>query len=180
MINKFLESNNIILEPLEEKHITQEYCSWLNDTEIVQFNSHGVFPNTLKLTKEYVEHSQSKSQITLAIIDIKTNLHIGNLSIYKIDFINSNADISILIGNRDFWGKGYGYEAFILAIKHCFNTLNLHRVTAGTTADNIAMQKIIKKLNMSKEATLREAVQRDNKYIDIYLYSILKREFIEQ
>lgn len=180
MINKFLMSTNIILEPLDEKHITQEYCSWLNDPEVTRFNSHGVFPHTLKSTKEYVESSQNQRQITLAIIDTESNLHIGNIAIYKIDFINSNADISIIIGNKDFWSKGVASEAFSLAISHCFNKLNLHRVTAGTTSDNIGMQKVLEKLNMKQEATLKEAIQRDDKYIDIYLYAILKNEFIKK
>lgn len=180
MINKFLTSANIILEPLDAKHITEEYCSWLNDPEVTRFNSHGIFPHTLKSTKEYVETSQNQRQITLAIIDIKSKLHIGNISMYKIDFINSNADISIIIGNKNFWGKGVAAEAFTLTISHCFDRLNLHRVTAGTTADNIGMQKVLEKLNMKQEATLKDAIQRDDKYIDIYLYAILKNEFIKK
>jgi len=180
MINKFLESTNIIMEPLDEKHITEEYCSWLNNEEVVKYNSHGIFPHTLKSTKEYVESSQNRSQITLAIIDKKSKLHIGNIAIYKIDFINSNADISIIIGNKDFWGKGVGFEAFSLAISHCFNKLNLHRVTAGTASDNIAMQKTLEKLSMKREGTLKDAMQRENKYIDIYLFAILKNEFIKK
>jgi len=180
MINTFLESDSILLEPLEKKHLTDEYINWLNDKESTQYNTHGIFPNTYEKTRQYIESSQNNTQITLAIIDKKSLDHIGNISIYKIDFINSNADISILIGNRNYWGKGYGSDAFSLVIQHCFNKLNLHKVTAGTTSDNIGMQKILTKLNMSKEGILREAIQRNQLYFDIYLYGLIKRDFIEK
>lgn len=175
MINTFIESDSIILEPLEQKHLTLEYISWLNDKEITKYNSHGIFPNTLTKTQDYINSSQNSSQITFAIIDKETLTHIGNASIYKIDFINSNADISIIIGNRDFWEKGYGKEIFSILIHHCFNKLNLHKVTAGTTSDNIGMQRILEKLNFQKEGTIVESIKRDLQFFDTYLYGLLNR-----
>lgn len=175
MINTFIESGFVILEPLEQKHLTLEYISWLNDKDITKYNSHGIFPNTLQKTQDYINSSQNSSQITFAIIDKETLIHIGNASIYKIDFINSNADISIIIGNKKFWGKGYGKEAFSILIQHCFNKLNLHKVTAGTTSDNIGMQKILEKLNFNKEGIIVESIKRDLQFFDIYLYGLINR-----
>ncbi len=181
MHNIFLETKNLILEPLEEKHITEEYASWLNDKEVTRFNSHGVFPNTLGKTADYVKNVQnSPKTIALALIDKKTKKHIGNTAIDSIDFINSHADLTIMIGNKDFWGKGYAKEALRELIKHCFNKLNLNKITAGTTSDNVNMQKILQKLNMTQEATIREAVRRDGEYFDIYRYGLLKKEFIQE
>ncbi|MCK5293372.1 MAG: GNAT family N-acetyltransferase [Arcobacteraceae bacterium] len=174
MQNTFLESTNLILEPLEEKHLSSQYISWLNDEEVTKYNSHGIFPNSIDKTKQYIKSIQfTNSSIVLAMIEKQTNNHIGNVSIQSIDFINSNADLAILIGDKKSWGKLYAFEAFMLLINHCFNKLNLHKVTAGTTSDNIPMQKVINKLNMEKEAILKDAIKRDNKYFDIYLYGLL-------
>jgi RimJ/RimL family protein N-acetyltransferase len=180
MINAFLETNLIILEPLEEKHLTEEYISWLNDKDITKYNSHGIFPNTSKKTQEYINLAHSNSQLTFAIIEKKTLLHIGNASIYKIDFINSNADLSIIIGNKKFWGKGYGQEIFSILTQHCFNKLNLHKVTAGTTSDNIGMQKILENLNFNKEGIILESIRRDLQFFDTYLYGLINKSNIEQ
>jgi RimJ/RimL family protein N-acetyltransferase len=174
MNNIFLESKDLILEPLENKHLSFKYTTWLNDKNTTKFNSHGIFPNTIEKTKQYINDIQSsKSEIVLAIIEKISSNHIGNISISSIDYINSNADIGILIGDKTTHGKGYATQAFKEVISHCFNKLNLHKITAGTSADNIAMQKVIEKLSMSKDGVLRDAIKRDNEYIDIYIYSLL-------
>lgn len=179
MNNIFLQSDNLILEPLESKHQNENYVSWLNDEEVTKYNSHGIFPNTLAQTEIYVANAQTSSSIVLAIIHKKANKHIGNVAISSIDFINSHADLVILIGDKNYWNKGYAYESFTLLIKHCFNKLNLHKVTAGTTSDHIGMQKVLEKLNMTKEATIREAIQRDGNFYDIYRYGLLKKEYTQ-
>lgn len=178
MYNIFLESDYLILEPLEEKHLTIEYVSWLNDKDVVKFNSHGVFPNNFEKTKEYIKNIQfNDKNIVLAVIEKSTNKHIGNSAIQNIDFINSNADLSILIGDKSKWGKGYGYDVFRLLISHCFMQLNLHKVTSGTTDDNIAMQKVFEKLEMSKESVLKEQIKRNNSFYDIYTYGLLNNQW---
>lgn len=177
--NIFLRSNRLYYEPLEEKHLSEQYVSWLNSSKITQYNSHGVFPNTYEKTKSYVQSLQSdKSSIILAMIDELTNIHVGNIAIQSIDLINSNCEISIMIGNKNFWSKGYGYEAFYTVMKHCFNKLNLHKISLGTTIDNLGMQRIAQKLNMTLEGTRREEMQRDGKYFDVVLYGIVKNEFV--
>lgn len=177
MIDIFKESKNLYFEPLEEKHLTENYISWLNDKEVTKFNSHGIYPNTLLKTKEYINSIQNdSSKIVLAIIEKATTKHIGNISIQSINFINSNADIAILLGDKTCWGKGYATEGFSVMIEHCFNKLNLHKVTAGTTCDNIAMQKVLLKLKMTQEANLKDAVKRDGKFLDIYTYRLINNE----
>lgn len=176
MINTFLESKNLLFEPLEEKHLSEEYISWLNSKEITQYNSHGIYPNTAYLTKEYITSVQkSKSTIVLAIIEKETLKHIGNCSISKIDFINSNGDLSILIGDKNSWGKGYATETFEQLINHSFHKLNLHKITAGTTSDNIAMQKVCTKLGMLQESVYKEHIRRDGNFYDIYTYALINK-----
>ncbi|BFU77837.1 hypothetical protein ALC152_10520 [Arcobacter sp. 15-2] len=176
--NIFLRSNRLYFEPLEEKHLNVSYINWLNGSKITQYNSHGVFPNTKEKTSRYVEDIQNDSScIVLAIFDQLTHKHIGNIAIQDIDLLNSTCEISILLGDRDYWSSGYGYEAFHRVIQHCFNKLNLHKVSAGTTSDNIGMQKVAEKLGMKLEGTRRSEIRRDSSYFDIYLYGLLKDEY---
>lgn len=176
--NIFLRSNRLYFEPLEEKHLSDTYINWLNSTKVTQFNSHGIFPNTRYKTMQYLESIQNNSSvIVLAIIDQLSNNHIGNIAIQDIDFLNSTCEISILIGNRSYWSSGYGYEAFHRVILHCFNKLNMNKVSAGTTSDNIGMQNVAKKVGMTFEGSRRSEIKRDSKYYDIYLYGLLKNEY---
>lgn len=177
--NIFLRSNRLYFEPLEDKHLTQEYINWLNDTKVTEFNSHGIYPNTKEQTLQYIQAIQKDSStIVLAIIEQLTNRHIGNIAIQSINFINSLCEVSIMIGDRNSWSKGYGYEAFEKVFEHCFKKLNLNKVCIGTTSDNLGMQKVAKKLNMTHEGTRRSEILRDSKFHDIILYGLLKSEYI--
>lgn len=177
--NIFLRSNRLYFEPLEEKHVTEIYINWLNGTKTTEFNSHGIYPNTKQKTLQYIQAIQNDpSTIVLAIIEQLTNYHIGNIAIQAIDFVNSTCEVSIMIGDRDRWSNGYGYEAFSKIFEHCFDKLNLNKVCVGTTSDNIGMQKVAKKLNMIHEGTRRSEILRDGEYYDIVLYGLLKREYL--
>ncbi len=176
--NIFLRSNRLYYEPLEEKHINSNYVNWLNSSKLTQFNSHGIYPNTTQKTIEYVQNIQKDSStIVLAIVEDLTNKHIGNIAIQYIDLINSTCELSIILGDRSYWSKGYGFEAFNKIIEHCFKKLNLNKISLGTTSDNTGMQKVAKKLGMTHEGTRREEMKRDSKYFDILIFGILKKEY---
>ena len=176
--NIFLRSNRLYFEPLEEKHLTPSYINWLNGSKTTQYNSHGIFPNTKQKTLQYIESIQNdSSSVVLAMTEQLSNTHIGNIAIQSIDFINSTCEISIMIGHREYWSQGYGLEAFHRIIQHCFNKLNLNKISIGTTSDNIGMQNIAKKLRMTQEGVRRSEIQRDGKYFDIYLYGLLQNEY---
>ena len=161
---------------LSEKDIEGNYRHWLNDPEIVQFNSHGRFPMTVEMLSAFVKAAiQSNSSLVLAVVDNNTCSHIGNISLQSINWIDRNAEISFLLGEKAFWGKGIMKEAAELVIRHGFKTLNLHRIFCGTSGDNTAMQKLAEKLGMEKEGIRKEAIFKYGKYFDIIEYGILNK-----
>ena len=180
MINSFLKTKRLILEPLAEKHLSDEYVLWLNDEEVCKYNRHQTIPNTQEKTLAYIDSlKNNSSSIVFAIIEKETSLHVGNIALQNIDFINSNADISIILGEKSAWGKSYATECYRAIIPYAFDTLNLHRVYIGTHEKNIAMQKVAQKLGMSHEGTKKEAIFKDGQYHDIFLYGLLKDEYNE-
>ncbi len=176
--NAFLTGPNIYLRPLEENDVNGNYPNWLNNNEICTGNSHHTFPNTKKATLEYIASvSNSKEVIVLAIIENITNRHIGNISLQNINLIYRSAEFSIIIGDKKYWGKGYGEEAARLLMKHGFDSLNLHRIYCGTFENNKGMQKLAEKLHMKLVGKQRQAAYKNGKYIDIFLYDVLRSEF---
>jgi len=180
MINSFLKTQRLILEPLTQKHLSDEYVSWLNDNEVCKYNRHQTIPNTKEKTLSYINSlTNNLSSIVFAIIEKESSLHIGNIALQNVDYINSNADISIIIGEKSAWGKSYATECYRAIISYAFYTLNLHRVYIGTHEKNIAMQKVAKKIGMKEEGRKREAIFKDGQYYDLIQYGLLKREYNE-
>ncbi|STA92047.1 GNAT family N-acetyltransferase [Clostridium cochlearium] len=101
------------------------------------------------------------------------------MEIEKISWSNGVGGIAIGIGDSSEWGKGYGSEALFLVMDFAFRELNLHRLQLITISYNERAIKSYEKLGFKKEGIYREAVNRDGKRYDIYLYGILKREWEE-
>ena len=170
----FLKGSRINLRPLTEKDISGSYKNWFNDPEVIKYNSHGRFPMTYYKLVDFVKSTQtSTSQIVLAIEDNKTNKHIGNVSLQRINWIDRNAEIAFILGEKEYWGKGIMTEAGNLLISHGFNELNLHRIYCGTSSANVGMQKLATKIGMKQEGVRKDALFKQGKYHDIIEFGIV-------
>jgi len=174
--NTFIAGKSINLRALNETDIDGNYSKWLNDHEIIQFNSHGRFPMTTAKLEQYVKNSNDlDNSLVLAIDEKSTNEHIGNISLQAINWIDRNAEIAFLLGEKNYWGKGIMFEAGELIIEHGFNSLNLHRIYCGTSSQNIGMQKLAEKLGMIKEGIRKEDLFKNGLYHDTIEYGILNK-----
>lgn len=174
----FLEGERIILRALSKEDLSINYLQWLNDEEVCRNNSHATFPNTYeKMIRFYESQQNNMSQVVLAVIHKENNIHIGNVSLQGINWISRNAEFAILMGNKNYWGKGFGEEAAHLIVAYGFSRLNLHRIYCGTLQNNQAMKKLAQKLNMKEEGVRRQAIFKNGTYHDIIEYGLLKEEF---
>lgn len=175
----FLEGERVQLRPLTPNDLNPVYLQWLNDEEVSRYNSHATFPNTKEKMEAYYHSLQDNNRnVVLAIIDKATCRHIGNVALQQINWISKNAEFAILLGDKEFWGKGIGEEAAILIVDYGFKRLNLHRVYCGTLQGNEGMKKLAKKLCMKEEGLRREAIFKNGNYLDIIEFGVLKDEFL--
>jgi RimJ/RimL family protein N-acetyltransferase len=116
--------------------------------------------------------------LVLAIVAKDTDAHVGNISLQNIDLVSRNAEYAIVIGDKNYWGKGVAGEASRLLIAHGFNALNLHRIYCGTSSTNTAMQKLAAKLGMKEEGRRREALYKNGAYADVIEYGLLREDYI--
>ena len=172
----FIHGANIYLRVLNEKDIAGNYSLWLNDPEITRFNSHGRFPMSVEKITQFVKASlQSNTALVMAVVTKNGDMHVGNISLQSISWVDRNAEIAFLLGEKAFWGKGIMQEAGELLITHGFKTLNLHRIHCGTSSENAGMQKLAERLGMQQEGIRKEAIFNNGVYHDIIEYGILNR-----
>ncbi len=165
-------------EALKMYNIKSNYMVWFGDQEVTKFNSHGLFPQSKGSYEEFFKRLDNNEMICLSIIDKIKGIHVGNVSLQSTNWINRSAEIAIVIGEKDYWGKGWGTTALRCLIYHGFMKLGLKRLWTGTAATNIGMQKVIKKLGMNQEGTFKKAMFLNGKSEDIYEYAILFDEFV--
>lgn len=169
------QGESIGMRPLTELDISDSYLSWFSDKDVCKYNSHGIYPKTRREQEEYVKSLyQNKTKIVWAIDDLENQRHIGNVSLSAIDFVNRNAELGILIGEKSVWGRGFSKEAVRFVLDHGFNKLNLHRIYCGTAATNVSMQKLAKTVGMLEEGRLKDGLFLEGSYVDVLLYGITK------
>lgn len=174
----FLKNDIIGLRTLQETDVKGNYGKWFNDAEVCHYNSHHCFPCGENELLEYIKNIyNNKNTIVFAIEVIGLSNHIGNISLQNIDFINRSAEIAFIIGEKEYWGKGYAKQAAELLIDHAFAQLGMERIYFGTSEENHAMQRLGEKLAFVKEGVRRKALFKNGHFCDIYEYGLLRQEW---
>ena len=89
---------------------------------------------------------------------------------------HNHAELGYWIG-VPFWGRGYCTEAAWEVLSFGFDDLKLNRIHSGHFANNPASGRILQKLGMKHEGTLRKHILKWGEYLDIELYALLASEY---
>jgi len=157
MYNKYLERNNFYLREVRESDVNDEYYNWLNDPEINQFLETRFFPRSKNDILKFIQKMDGNPNEILFAICIKENdKHIGNIKLGPINWYHRKADVSLLIGDKNYWGKGIATDAIKLIIKLAFDVLNLHKLVAGYYENNVGSAKAFEKCGFIVEGNFKE------------------------
>jgi RimJ/RimL family protein N-acetyltransferase len=174
----FLKGEHIYLRHVRLRDVNETYCGWMNDPAVNKYLESRFRRHSLKTLKEDVRDFQSdKRNVFFAIILCEDHRHIGNIKLGPINAAHRCADIGILIGAKDCWGRGYATEAIRLMVKYAFHKLNLHKVTAGCYVTNRGSLKAFKKAGFSQEGVRKSHCYCDGKYVDDVLLGLLQPQF---
>lgn len=156
------------------------YHAWRNDMEVMQSTNPYLDMYDIDATKEFVNQvilggPSSKSYI---IVEKETEKPIGITSLINIDYKNRNAECIIDIGERAFWGKGYGTETMRLLLDYAFLEMNLHRVALRVFSFNEKAIKLYEKMGFRHEGKARQSLFRAGAWHDVIHMGILQDEYL--
>ena len=93
----------------------------------------------------------------MMIVDLETDTPIGWCALFSQIPANRRALLGIIIGEKSYWGRGYGEEAVRLALDYGFNVLNLNSVELGVYAFNLRAIRCYEKVGFRRIGVHREA-----------------------
>lgn len=173
----FLRGNSIDLRPTNKDNM-QTYLKWSND-----LRNRRLMRNDIPITEQDVTalffDYEKKENVHFEIWHIADNKLIGDCGLHHIHWRNRNAWISLKIGEPEYWAKGICTEASKLLLKYGFEELNLHKIIAGIHDINLGSQNCALKIGLKFEATLKETVFIDGKYINTNHYTIFDRDWFK-
>ena len=104
--------------------------------------------------------------------DAVDGTYIGNCMYYDLDSVRMEAELGIVIGDRDYWGNSYGYDAVTTLLNHMFTEVNLNRVYLHTLDWNERAQRSFSKSGFKPVRTVRRMSQ------DFILMEVLREDWI--
>ena len=168
----------IYLRALElEDHIPIQ--KWRNDPEIYQNLAGNVFFVSTEKEKKSVEMkiNDDSKNIYLAICDSTNDIIIGYTQINNIDLRNQKAEWGgTLIGDKNFWGKGFGKEASAKMLRFLFDQYPIHKCYGRCLEEHPATVKLLLDLGFRQDGVLRDDVFKNGEFKNILLFSILRSE----
>lgn len=102
--------------------------------------------------------------------------YIGNVGLINISGAHNHADISYYI-DRDYMNMGYATEASRAMLRYGFGELGYHKISGVCMSCNPASRRVMEKLGMRFEGTLRDDMYKDGKYVGIDRLSLLRDEY---
>jgi len=171
--NKIFD-NDLKISFFNSTHLTDKYVSWLNDKDVVKYSEHRHVKHTMESCKTYFLNQQNPNNLFLAIeFGNNHDIHIGNIGV-KMDKFNRSADVSIMLGDKKYWGRGLGLRSWIMILDTLLNKMNYRIITAGTMDINLPMINLIKKSNMKIDCVLPKRFLLNGKEVGLVKSSITK------
>ena len=174
----FMRGSKIYLRTLERADLTETYLDWLNDAEVTRYLETGAFPTTYQdLEKFYQGVTGSKTEVIFAIADRKSHRHIGNVKLGPINWVHRRAMLGIMIGDKEFWGRGVGEEVTRLMVEYGFFRLNLNRIGLVVFEEHVPGVRCYQKVGFKVEGCLREQMFQGGKYKNHLWMGLLRSEY---
>jgi RimJ/RimL family protein N-acetyltransferase len=175
-----LISKRVRLRALEKEDLPN-CVRWLNDPEVTEFMLQTSLMSMASEEKWYSEslsHSPSKGQLlALDVLSGERWQHIGITGLHNIKPVTHEAELSIFIGEKNYWNQGYGRDAVLLTLKHGFDDLNLNRIFLQVFENNSRAIASYKAVGFVQEGILRDAVYKNGRYYNVLVMSVLHFEW---
>lgn len=158
--------------PFERRHLTPRYVGWLNDPEVVRYSEQRHRRHSMASCEAYFDSFAGSADHFLAI-ESEAFGHIGNIGV-SIDSPNGVADVSIIVGERPVWGKGFASKAWCAVVEELLRHQPIRKVTAGTMSVNEPMLRLMARSGMAVEAVRRRHFIWEGREVDFVLAAAFK------
>lgn len=172
-----LSSQRLIYRTLSVDDVSQCYVDWLNDPIVNRYLESRHEHQTIDSCQSYVADMASNPAHNLFGIYLReTGKHIGNTKLGFVNPYHQRAQLSLFIGERDCWGKGFATETIKEITSWGFNDLELEKIEAGCYDVNLGSLRAFLKAGYQVEGYLRKNIVLDSQRIGSFWLGILPNE----
>lgn len=171
----FLRGQRVVLRPIEKEDL-EKLVIWINDPEVTQFLSMNM-PMTMLQEEQWYDNLSKRDRDIILGIEVDGKL-IGTMGFHHIDWVHRTATTGALIGDKAYWGKGYGTDAKMILLNFGFNTLGLRKINSSVYEFN--KRSLQYSLHCGYKIEGRKKAQHfvKGRYRDEILLGLFKRDWL--
>ena len=167
-----LRGAKVVLREKRPEDAENDYI-WRSDPELARLDAAlpltMSFDRYMKLFEDQLKYPTPGSHhFATDTIDGK---YIGNCMYYDLDSVNMEAELGIVIGDRDYWSNSYGYDAVVTLLDHMFTARKLKRVYLHTLEWNQRAKRCFSKSGFKPVKMVRRMGQ------DFILMEVLRDDW---
>jgi RimJ/RimL family protein N-acetyltransferase len=132
----------------------------------------------IKSAQKWIEkHAENEGNHAFTIRTLDGDRIIGGIGLDGIRWMHRDCFVGIGLGDREFWGKGYGTDAMKIILRYAFSELNLHRVTLDVFEYNQRGVRSYEKAGFVFEGRQRGMILREGRRWDVLFIGILREDW---
>jgi ribosomal-protein-alanine N-acetyltransferase len=168
-----LRTDRLLLVPplMHEGMDVSYFVDWLNNPKVVKFSEQRHLKHTRHTQYDYLSTFDGDNSFLWEIR--RLNISIGTISAYR-NKPNRIANIGVMIGSTDYWGRSFASEAWE-AVSNWLFSEGVRKLEAGCMASNKPMIKVLEKNEFVYEGRQSQHFLLDGKPEDAVYYGKIKK-----
>ena len=148
-----LKTDRFVLRTLEPEDASERYLGWLNDPEVTRYLQARFTDYSIDLLRQYIVSHDNVTRFLFGIFT-QDGLHIGNYS-FRVNKLHEKANIGVMVGDKEYWGKGVIIESRTAILDFAFDVLGLFKIKGAALSNNRAAV-----FNYQRQGWAREGIRK--------------------
>ena len=172
-----LKGEKVLLRPMQEADIARQH-EFNQDVELYLLDGDYPHVSSWQAARTFYE-SRTTPRDDMAPFAIEADgIYIGYCSLMNLEHRHRNFELGIMIGDRAYWGRGYGRDAVTVLLHYGFHHLGGRRINLPTHARNKRAIRCYLACGFIEEGRPRQVVWIDGGYVDLVNMAILRDEWL--
>lgn len=172
----FLKGQKTVLRPLKKDTDITTIVKWMNDQNVIQYLSR-YLPMSVSEEERWFENLPNRVSDIVLAIETLDGILIGTIGLHDIHPKDRGATHGIVIGEKDYWGGGYGTDAGMTLFNYAFNTLNLRKIKSSVIGFNKRSLNYHLKCGYKIVGAHKNDIFKNGRYHDLILLELFKKDW---
>jgi RimJ/RimL family protein N-acetyltransferase len=178
---KTYKGERIYLRKIEIKDITERVMEWFEDKDLMEFYTNSKTTITKESLIQTIKNGEENGNLyTFGIFTIDDNVLIGTIKLGPINFTHRISDLVILIGDRNYLGKGLAVEAIKVGNNLAFQEFDIRKLYGGMFESNVPSIKAYTRAGWIIEGKLKGFYLNNGKNEDRILVSCFNPKYFNK